>query len=96
MKLSEDVIIFNLPDIDKIQDFDDKDCFVWAGFVKPGQHTIVVKGVDGQLYRRNVAVNLRKDAIPSLGYSDNKLPATLKNSEDFYFQSWKEDSPQLC
>lgn len=47
MNLSDDVIILNLPDLEKIQDFDEKDCFVWAGFVKPGRHTIVVKGVDG-------------------------------------------------
>ena len=77
------MIVFNLPVIEKIEEFDEKDCFVWAGFVKPGQHTIVVKGVDGQLYRRNAAVNLRKDAIPHLGYSNLKLPATLKNSDDF-------------
>lgn len=77
------MIVFNLPDIEKIEEFDEKDCFVWAGFVKPGQHTFVVKGVDGQLYRRNAAVNLRKDAIPHLRYSNLKLPATLKNSDNF-------------
>lgn len=47
MDLSDDIIVLNMPDLDRIEDFDDKNCFVWAGFVKPGQHTIVIKGVEG-------------------------------------------------
>jgi len=66
---------------------------VWVGFVKPGQHTIVVKRVDGQLYKRSTVVNLRKDSVPNLGYVDKKLPADLIKSDDFVFQSWREDTP---
>jgi len=89
-------VVLNLPDVEQIEEFDSAGCFVWAGFVKPGQHTIIVKGLDGQLYRRNAAVNLRKDSLPSLGYIDKKLPSDLRNSDDFMFQSWREDTPQVC
>lgn len=54
-------MILNLPDP---QQLNVEDCFVWAGFVKPGRHTIVVKGTNGVFYRRTIAVDLRKNELP--------------------------------
>lgn len=49
-------IVLNWPDVDRITDLHDNDWFVWSGFVKPGKHDIVVKGIDGGFYRRNTVI----------------------------------------
>ena len=45
---------------------EEKEIYVWAGFVKPGKHTVVVKGSDEQLYHRNYAVSIREQDIGKL------------------------------
>jgi len=39
---ADDAVILNWPDAERIEDVDAEDTWVWAGFVKPGRHTVVI------------------------------------------------------
>ena len=46
---------------------------MWAGFVPPGLHTVVVKGLDDNIYQRNYAVSIRERDIGNVKLLDTNL-----------------------
>ena len=68
MKLgfSSEALVLNFPK--KETNFNESEWWVWAGFVKPGKHNVVIRGPNGGFFRRNIGVPVRKGEIDGLKY----------------------------
>ena len=106
LSLSPEFVICNWPDLKKANEIKNNDWWVWAGFVKPGKHNVVVKGLSQGFYRRNIAVSVREGELAILPRAEDKLQHKFCNDEnnsesplltspDFMFKVWKKDTEKL-
>ena len=75
--------------------------FVFAGFVKPGRHVLIVYDPDDQeFYRRDIVVEVRSGDIyvEDDGDSGNQKgrgkDEELFERDDFIFKDWRKDTPE--
>jgi hypothetical protein len=60
--LDDGVIAINMPQ--DTNSIDPLKYWVWADYVPPGHHSLIVKSSDNQIYVKKIALGLRSKDIP--------------------------------